>query len=102
MTLPGGIRIPVGIGVEEITNSQTEECSLSPEEAQMILVERAEGHLMHEMISGRILSREETCFDSDGAYSLLGQYRCHELIGITHLEENLDRYEADRTDRECG
>lgn len=102
LTLPGGIRIPVGIGVEKITDPALQERPVTPEEAEAIMAERAEAHLTDHMISGTILSRQERCENTGGVYSLFGRYICNELIGITHIEENLDRYEADRTDRERG
>jgi similar to stage IV sporulation protein len=102
MVLPGGIPIPIGIGVEETVWSQMEERNVSSEEAETVLTEQAQRLLSRRMISGTVLSREVSLSEVDGAYFFMGRYRCREMIGITHIEENFDRYETDRADRERG
>ena len=102
MMLPGGIRLPIGIGVEEVCDPQVEERSIPSDQAEVIMTEQAERQLSRRMISGSILSREVSFSETDGAYLIMGRYRCREMIGITHIEENFDRYETDRADRERG
>lgn len=100
LTLPGGFRLPIALGVEETVEHGLEETTLDMETAELMVRQRADSYLTSWMISGKILDRDETVTEGDGFHISQGRYHCYEMIGITRFEENLENYEADRTERE--
>lgn len=100
VTLPGGFRLPVALGVEETVEYTSIEETMDIETTERMLRQRADSYLTSWMISGKILDREETVTEGDGFHISQGKYHCYEMIGITRFEENIGYYEADRTERE--
>lgn len=100
LTLPGGFALPVRIAVEQWTDYEVESQNADEESAEGKMSQFAEKYLQSQMIAGTVQARQETMVIEDGFYLSRGSYVCHEMIGITRIEENID--EIDGADRERG
>lgn len=100
LTLPGGFTLPVRIGVERWTDYDLQSEVIDEETASVKISQFAEGYLQSQMIAGTVQARQEDMDFYEGCYFSEGSYVCHEMIGITRIEEKID--EIDRTDRERG
>ncbi len=98
LTLPGGFALPVRIGIEQWTDYKVQSEVISEEAAGVKISEFADGYLQSQMIAGTVQAKQEDLISEDGFFLSQGSYVCHEMIGITRIEEKID--EIDRTDRE--
>lgn len=101
MTLPGGFRLPIAIAVEDRTCYDLE--STTKEDTDQIeqsLRGFSYSYVCSQMIAGRIDAGTQMLSCIDGVYCMIGKFACYEMIGITHLEEDLVDHEADRTYRQ--
>lgn len=86
VTLPGGFVLP--ISVIKIQYAHYESQPLSVEETELNwLPEQADTYLQNQMISGRILSRNESISVDDDEYLIDYKYSCREMIGTVRYEE---------------
>lgn len=95
LTLPGGFRLPVALGVELRQYRDCSDVLSTLEDAQPLLEHFAGCYLADNMTAGRIDSRFETITQTEDSFCLTGKYACYEMIGKSRLEENLLDYEAD-------
>jgi similar to stage IV sporulation protein len=91
ITLPGGFVLPLGIGVEKIYDYQTESQIISYD--QQVLSEIASSYMKRELQAGRIIS-SDVLFECDETNcSLTEIFYCHEMIGVTYIEERVPENE---------
>ena len=93
ITLPGELRLPIALVTETVICRDTFDQTLEQESAQRMIKEFSTGYLQDTMTAGQIKQRFETVQWSEDACILSGRYACVEMIGKTHLEENLREYE---------
>ncbi len=98
LTLPGGFALPVRIAVEQWADYEVESQNADEESVERKMSQFAEKYLQSQMIAGTVQAKQESLVTEEGVYLSQGNYVCHEMIGITRIEENID--EIDRTDRE--
>lgn len=87
VTLPGGFRLPVRVGVERVMDGSTVNEVYPEDEAVAMLTDFAERYLNQHMVAGRITQShiQTTC---DGAIGRLrGNYFCVEMIGTLRHNE---------------
>lgn len=87
ITLPGGFRLPVRVGVERVMDGSTVNEVYPEDEAVAMLTDFAERYLNQQMVAGRITQShiQTTC---DGAICrLTGNYFCVEMIGTLRHNE---------------
>lgn len=90
VTLPGGFQLPLAIAVEQWTVYDYDIASVAAEAAQESIILFVEDYLDSQMISGQILTREESVEQTEDTYRLYGKYGCLEMIGRSHNEEIID------------
>lgn len=81
ITLPGGFRLPMALCVEEYTCWSSEPAAVDQAQAEAALKTFAESYLREQMISGEILSKQESLSQKEGGFFLEGTYDCTEMIG---------------------
>jgi hypothetical protein len=87
VTLPGGFRLPVRVGVERVMDGSTVNEVYPEDEAVAMMTDFAERYLNQQMVAGRITQShiQTTC---DGAICrLTGNYFCVEMIGTLRHNE---------------
>ena len=100
LTLPGGFVLPIGIKMETCVYYNTCKDTISPQKAQPVMEQLSRYYLLKEMISGEILSQQESFTQADGAYLMTGNYSCQEMIGRIYNEKIGAYHEQDnRKDR---
>ena len=98
LTLPGGLRLPVTLVVEESCYASTEAADVEADAARAVTEDFAARYLSGVMIAGKIEARYEAFTQEQERYRLSGRYACYEMIGKTRTEENLGGYEASGTE----
>ena len=87
ITLPGGFRLPVGVGFERITVCDIAQLTYPEEEAAQLVNDFADAYLLQQMVAGSV-TRKLTQTDCDGAVCrLTGNYFCVEMIGTLRHNE---------------
>ena len=89
VTLPGGFRLPVILVTEAYTYRQSAQMQIE----EPSLSNFAQSYLQQQMVSGAILSTDETVRQMETAYCLKGKYICTEMIGRIRNEEIIKPYE---------
>jgi sporulation protein YqfD len=89
VTLPGGFRVPVILVTEVYTYRQSVQTQIE----EPTLSKFAQNYLQQQMVSGTILSMNETVQLMESAYYLKGKYICTEMIGRIRNEEIIKPYE---------
>lgn len=92
MTLPGGLRLPIGWVTETVIYYDTDEATLEKDTAQELVKDFSTVYLTNTMIAGQIQQRFEATEWSEERCVLWGRYACVEMIGKTRLEENIYDY----------
>ena len=87
VTLPGGFRLPIRIGVEQWFTFATTDISAPADELEQQLRAYATAYLNSSMIAGKILSSEIAINEADSTLILSGNYDCLEMIGQLRNEE---------------
>ncbi len=87
VTLPGGFRLPLGIGVETLQHYATSEGELAPEEAEPLLTEFAVRTVSAQMVAGSLDTASAELSREEGLYRLEGSYACREMIGRVQREQ---------------
>ena len=87
ITLPGGFRLPVGIGVETWTRWALTAGMLPQDTMGLSLSGFAEQQIRSRMIAGQILSRKVSVIREEDRYVLTGWFFCEEMIGRVITEE---------------
>lgn len=100
LTLPGGFALPVRIAVEQWTEYDLRQQAVDGQYAGEIMSRFVERYLQSQMIAGTVQTKKEDLIAQEEIFLAKGDYVCHEMIGITRIEERID--EIDRTDRERG
>lgn len=90
LTLPGGFQLPVVLLVQTQVSYALQQTGAQIQDASEIAEETARAYLQQLMISGTILNSSISEEYDNGAYVLVGKYRCMEMIGRVHSEEILD------------
>ena len=85
--LPGGFQLPISIAVEQWYYRKTDSITAASEISQLYTEEFAEGYLLQQMLSGKILGKLESADIGDAVYTLTGRYICLEMIGREQSEE---------------
>ena len=87
LTLPGGFILPIAIVTETYIYYEDSVSAGEQEDDGERLSSLAQSYLTSQMVAGKILSKEETFSQQDGAICLVGQYECLEMIGRERNEE---------------
>ncbi|MBQ7129912.1 MAG: sporulation protein YqfD [Oscillospiraceae bacterium] len=87
MTLPGGFRLPVALGVESITVWESTPGEKDPQWAEAFLSQCARASAEDQMNAGRILQEKTLLTAAGGCFRLEGQFLCEEMIGGVITEE---------------
>ena len=87
IALPGGYRLPVGLGLDTYVQSSQEIHSQDHESVYRDLMAWADLCLQEKMTAGRILRRDEQLHTEEGVFRLTGAYLCHEMIGRNRQEK---------------
>lgn len=86
-SLPGDYRLPIALCVDRYARYKIKEALISETNAQMQLQNFSDEHLLHQMISGRILRKQQQLSFSEGLYKLESHYICTEIIGREQREQ---------------
>ena len=78
--LPGGIFLPVGIEITQISDYDTIEKGTDEAQARELLRACARQQEMQDMIAGEILGENLVYACSGGVYSQYAQFTCEEMI----------------------
>ena len=92
ITLPGGLKLPIGLVTETIVSYDALDVTLDRESAQTVIETFSTDYLTDSMIAGQIMHRFQTLQWSETICLLQGHYACTEMIGKTRLEENIYDY----------
>ena len=87
MTLPGGFRLPIAVGVVQCAAYRCE--AVETPDMEQTLTSFTQRYLPSQMVAGQILHRQESI---DGC-RLEGQYACLEMIGQVRYEESIIKNE---------
>lgn len=79
-TLPGGIYLPVGIEITQISDYDTIEKEVDEAQAQTLLRACAARQEMQDMIAGEILDENLVYACDGGVYTQYAQFTCEEMI----------------------
>ena len=90
--LPGGFQLPISVAVERLEYYQTINVTAVSEAVQVHAEEFAQGYLLQQMLSGKILGKLENLFIGNSVYTLTGRYVCLEMIGRERSEEIIKHY----------
>ena len=92
LTLPGGFQLPVAIVTEQWTVYDHQAVSTASESADTSAQQFAQDYLNTQMVSGRIVVRQESAEQTDTLYCLYGKYTCLEMIGRVRSEEIIENH----------
>ncbi len=92
LTLPGGLRLPVALAVEQHICYERDSVSVSGENMQICAERFADSYLKEQMISGQLLKKTEAVEQLENACYLKGSYICLEMIGRVQSEEIIEHY----------
>lgn len=87
VTLPGGFLLPVTFVKESWYSFEEAANTATVEDDTQDLMVIADAYLRSQMIAGSILSKQETCSQSQDTLCLVGKYGCLEMIGRERSEE---------------
>lgn len=90
LVLPGGFQLPLAVCVETVIYYQTE--AAEADAASDTLSAFARQYISAQMCAGSILLADVQFTQTENALLLRGSYSCHEMIGITRLEESIWNY----------
>ena len=93
ITLPGGFRLPLGIGVDAYTPWSAEEAEITAEQAEPLLNGFGESYLREQMVAGVIRSRNTSVLETKDCWLLEGEYVCVEMIGAMQREQMGEEHE---------
>ncbi len=96
VTLPGGFRLPIAIGVERVISYATSTTEIYPVEEENLTL--LSNYLQSHMIAGQIRSSTYTAVRMEGYNRMDAVYQCYEMIGRVRPEECLQDYENYGTD----
>lgn len=91
ITLPGGFPLPIGMICETFLEYETSAISISPVSAQLEAL--TQDYLLYSMDGGQILSTDFVQTNTPAYTRMDGYFRCYELIGIKHPEEENTEHE---------
>lgn len=84
LTLPGGLRLPLGLAWDEVTETAQSLQLCSQED---LLRRCSEAYLLKHTAAGEILSKQEFFTQDNGLCCLTAQYSCREMIGRLRPEQ---------------
>lgn len=84
LTLPGNLRLPIGVAVDTLLNY---ELSVREESQEALLRQFSERYVLEHMAAGEIISKQEHFTQENGTDQLFVQYTCREMIGRPRLEQ---------------
>ena len=87
ITLPGGFRLPVKVGVETLTFWSGNLREIAPEEVKPSMTAFAERTVLRQTVAGKILSGQTAVTSEEGRFLLTGRFFCEEMIGRFITEE---------------
>ena len=87
LTLPGGFRLPVCLGVETLTSWQTAESEWDARHMETDLMDHARRTVLEQTIAGTILGEEQSFFRKNGVYGISSRFLCSEMIGRVITQE---------------
>jgi len=90
--LPGGFQLPLGIAVTETVLYDESSAQASACNTDFLMQDRAQGYLLSQMVSGKILYKDVSVEQRESLHVLHGRYLCSEMIGRTQTERILDQY----------
>ena len=87
ITLPGGFQLPVGLGVETVTDRILVPEAVPAAEAEAALQQFARQGLLKQMTAGQILLESHCLSEEGGLFVLQSRFLCSEMIGRVITEE---------------
>lgn len=87
VSLPGGFRLPLGIGVDRYLDYELREAETPEAQAQMLLGKFSEDYLTGQMVAGQIVKKQDALFCTEELYRLESSYTCTEMIGREQREQ---------------
>ena len=91
ITLPGGFPLPIGMICETFLEYETSALNISPVSAQLEAL--TQDYLLYSMDGGQILATDFVQTNAPAYARMDGFFRCYELIGIKHPEEDNTEHE---------
>ena len=85
--LPGGFQLPIALSVEKLYCRKTDSITALSETYRLYTEDFAQRYLTHQMLSGKILGKQESAVVRNDVYILPGRYICLEMIGRERSEE---------------
>ena len=82
ITLPGGFQLPVALIVERYGLRDGSEEEIPEEELRRLLETAGNHYLTDRMLAGTILDADLTFSEHQKWMTMVGKYRCNELIGV--------------------
>ncbi len=93
VSLPGGFRLPVGLGIDQYLQYSTSESEVPEKSALTQLQDFSDRYLLQQTVAGQILKKQQHFLNCDGLYRLETRYTCTEMIGREQREQIGDRNE---------
>lgn len=87
ITLPGGFRLPVCLGVETLTQWEMVPDSILPDAAEALMGTFARETVLSQTVAGQILQEKFVFSQEEERYFLEGRFQCSEMIGRVITEE---------------
>lgn len=87
VSLPGGFRLPLGIGVDRYLDYKLQEAETPEAQAQVLLGKFSEDYLTEQMVAGQIVKKQEAFFCREELYRLESSCTCTEMIGREQREQ---------------
>lgn len=87
LTLPGGFRLPICLGVDTLVRWKTEASEWPAPEMEAALTDFARCAVLEQTIAGIIIRETHSFSRQDGVYGISSQFLCSEMIGRVITEE---------------
>ncbi|MBQ8835232.1 MAG: sporulation protein YqfD [Oscillospiraceae bacterium] len=92
ITLPGGFRLPFGIGVETLQFYEMEVSAASLPMGEQLLTQYARSGVLSQTVAGSIRTETVSVTQENGVLYLEGSYGCTEMIGRVQREQIGEAY----------
>ena len=93
--LPGGFQLPLALAVTETIIYDEFTAQVSAFDTKSIMQNCAQGYLLSQMVSGKILYNAASVKQGEYLHILHGRFLCSEMIGRTQTEGLLEQYGKD-------
>ena len=93
--LPGGFRLPLALAVTEVYVYDDFTAQQSEFDTESLLRSCAQGYLLSQMVSGKILYNAASVKQGEYLHVLNGRFLCSEMIGRTQTEGLIEQHGKD-------